>query len=397
MKILSPETKARLRSRSRLVHLGRDGEASHGFVNVPAYRGSTVLFPDVATLSTEDQRYTYGTHGTPTTDALAEAWTAIAGAAGTVLVPTGMAAIALALLSAVGAGDHLLVTDSAYQPARRFCNGMLKRMGVETTYYDPRAGAGIASLFRPNTRAVFVESPGSQSLEVQDVPAIAEVAHARGACVVADNTWATPLFFPPHTNGVDLAVEAGTKYLSGHSDLLLGLVSANSEWLKRLKRTERELAIPPGPEDVYLALRGLRTMELRLREAERQALALAEWLSARPEVLRVIHPARPDHPDHALWKRDFAGSSGLFSVVLRPASAEAVAAMLDGLELFGLGYSWGGFESLVIPFDCAPYRTATRWAPGGPALRFTVGLEDIDDLKDDLARGFERMKVASGA
>ncbi len=397
MKILSPETKARLRSRSRLVHLGRDGEASHGFVNVPAYRGSTVLFPDVATLSTEDQRYTYGTHGTPTTDALAEAWTAIAGAAGTVLVPTGMAAIALALLSAVGAGDHLLVTDSAYQPARRFCNGMLKRMGVETTYYDPRAGAGIASLFRPNTRAVFVESPGSQSLEVQDVPAIAEVAHARGACVVADNTWATPLFFPPHTNGVDLAVEAGTKYLSGHSDLLLGLVSANSEWLKRLKRTERELAIPPGPEDVYLALRGLRTMELRLREAERQALALAEWLSARPEVLRVIHPARPDHPDHALWKRDFAGSSGLFSVVLRPASAEAVAAMLDGLELFGLGYSWGGFESLVIPFDCAPYRTATRWAPGGPALRFTVGLEDIDDLKDDLARGFERMKAASAA
>ncbi len=397
MKTLSPETKARLRSRSRLVHLGRDSEASQGFVNVPPYRGSTVLFPDVATLSTEDQRYTYGTHGTPTTDALTEAWTALAGAAGTVLVPTGLAAIALALLSAVGAGDHLLVTDSGYQPARRFCDGMLRRMGVDTTYYDPRAGAGIASLFRSNTKAVFIESPGSQSLEVQDVPAIAEVAHARGACVIADNTWATPLFFRAHANGVDLAVEAGTKYLSGHSDLLLGLVSANSDWLKRLRRAERELAIPPGPEDVYLALRGLRTMELRLREAERQGLALAKWLGARPEVLRVIHPALPDHPDHALWKRDFAGSSGLFSVVLRPVSADAVAAMLDALELFGLGYSWGGFESLVIPFDCAPYRTATRWAPGGPALRFTVGLEDIDDLKDDLARGFERMKVASGA
>jgi cystathionine beta-lyase len=395
MKSLSPESKARLRSRSRFVHLGRDSEASYGFINLPAFRGSTVLFPDAATLKSNDQRFTYGTHGTPTTEALCEAWTALAGAAGTVLVPTGMAAIALALLTALKAGDHLLVTDSAYQPTRIFCNGMLKRMGVETTYYDPRLGAAIASLFRPNTKAVFVESPGSQSLEVQDIPAIAEVAHARGACVVADNTWATPLFFPPHANGVDLAVEAGTKYLSGHSDLLLGLVSANADWLKRLNRAARELAIPPGPEDVYLALRGLRTMELRLREAERQGLALAEWLGARPEVLTVVHPALPDHPDHALWKRDFAGSSGLFSVVLKPVSAEAVAAMLDGLELFGLGYSWGGFESLVIPFDCAPYRTATRWAPGGPALRFSIGLEDIDDLKDDLARGFERMKAAS--
>ena len=259
---------------------------------MPPYRGSTVLFPDVETLSTENQRYTYGTHGTPTTDALCEAWSALAGAAGTVLVPTGMAAIALALLSAVGAGDHLLMTDSAYQPARRFCNGMLKRMGVETTYYDPRLGAAIASLFRPNTKAVFVESPGSQSLEVQDIPAIAEVAQARGACVVADNTWATPLFFPPHAKGVDLAIEAGTKYLSGHSDLLLGLVSANADWLERLKRTERELAIPAGPEDVYLALRGLRTMELRLREAERQALALAEWLE-RPPGSVARHPPRP--------------------------------------------------------------------------------------------------------
>jgi cystathionine beta-lyase len=395
MKSLSPETKARLRSRSRLVHLGRDSEASQGFVSVPPYRGSTVLFPDVETLSTENQRYTYGTHGTPTTDALCEAWSALVGAAGTVLVPTGMAAIALALLSAVGAGDHLLVTDSAYRPARIFCDGMLKRMGVETTYYDPRLGAGIASLFRPNTKAVLVESPGSQSLEIQDIPAIAEVAHARGACVIADNTWATPLFFAPHAKGVDLAIEAGTKYLSGHSDLLLGLVSANADWLKRLRRTERELAIPAGPEDVYLALRGLRTMELRLREAERQALALAEWLGARAEVLRVIHPARPDHPDHALWKRDFTGSSGLFSVVLKPVSAGAVAALLDGLELFGLGYSWAGFESLVIPFDCASYRTATHWAPGGPALRFSIGLEDIDDLKDDLACGFERMNAAS--
>jgi cystathionine beta-lyase len=247
---------------------------------------------------------------------------------------------------------------------------------------------------RPNTAAVFCEAPGSLTFEMQDIPAIAEVAHARNACVIMDNTWATPLFFPPHDRGVDLAIEAGTKYLSGHSDLLLGLVSANQTWWKRLRATFDAFAMCAGPEDVFLALRGLRTMELRLREAEKQGLALAHWLAARPEVQRVLHPALPNDPGHAIWKRDFLGSSGLFSVILKPASERAVAAMLDGLELFGLGYSWGGFESLVIPFDCASYRTATKWAPGGPALRFQVGLEDIDDLTADLARGFERLKAA---
>ncbi|THD44579.1 MAG: cystathionine beta-lyase [Bradyrhizobium sp.] len=395
MKNLSPESKARLRSRSRLVHLGRDAETSQGFINLPAFRGSTVLFPDVATMKSRKQRYTYGTHGTPTIDALAEAWTAIAGAAGAVLAPTGMAAIAVALMSALSAGDHLLMTDSAYEPTRTFCQGTLKRMGVETTYYDPRIGAGIEALFRANTKAVFLESPGSLSLEVQDVPAIAAIAHARSACVIADNTWATPLNFPPHAHGVDLAIDAGTKYLGGHADLLLGLISANAAWLKRLAATHDEFAIPPGPEDVFLALRGLRTMEIRLREAERQSLELARWLGARPETLRVLHPALPDHPDHALWRRDFTGASGLFSIILKPVSERSVAAMLDGLELFGLGYSWGGYESLVIPFDCSRARSATRWAPGGPALRFSVGLEDIDDLKDDLARGFERLNATA--
>jgi len=226
MRNLDPEAKARLRRRSRLVHLGRDGEASQGFVNVPPYRGSTVVYPDVATLKSRGQRYTYGTHGTPTTDALCEAWSDLSGAAGTVLVPSGLAAIVVALMAAVEAGGHLLVTDSVYQPTRIFCDDALKRMGVETTYYDPRLGKEIAALMRPNTKAVFVESPGSQSLEVQDIPAIAEVAHAGGACVIADNTWATPLFFSPHAHGVDIAIEAGTKYLSGHSDLLLGLVTA---------------------------------------------------------------------------------------------------------------------------------------------------------------------------
>lgn len=390
---LTDETRASLKSRTRLVHLGRDGGQSQGFVNVPPFRGSTVLYPDMATLKSREQRYTYGTHGTPTTDALCSAWTDISGAAGTELVPSGLAAIVVALMTAVSAGDHLLMTDSAYGPARAFANGILKRMGVETTFYDPCIGAGIEALFRPNTKAVLTESPGSQSFEIQDVPAIAEVAHARGACVLMDNTWATPLLFPPHAHGVDMAIEAGTKYLSGHSDLLLGLVSANTEWFPRVRHTAGQMAIPAGPEDVFLALRGLRTMELRLREAERQGLAMARWLDERPEVLRVLHPALPHDPGHTIWKRDFLGSSGLFSVILKPVSEAAVAAFLDGLQLFGLGFSWGGYESLVIPFDCSSYRTATTWAPGGPALRFSIGLEDIGDLQVDLERGFARLKA----
>jgi cystathionine beta-lyase len=268
-------------------------------------------------------------------------------------------------------------------------------MGIETTYYDPAVGAGIAELIRPNTKAVLAEAPGSQSLDMQDIPAISAACRPRGICVVIDNTWATPLFFPPHARGADMAIEAGTKYLSGHSDLLIGLVSANAEWYPRLRAYIDLFAIPPGPEDVFLALRGLRTMDLRLREAERQGLALARWLRARPEVLRVIHPALPDYPGHEIWKRDFSGSSGLFSIVLKPVPEAAVAALLDGLELFGMGYSWGGYESLVIPFNCASYRTATRWAPGGPTLRFSVGLEDIEDLQEDLDRGFQRLRAAS--
>src|SRR5271166_5952172 len=392
---LTDETRASLRRRSRLVNLGRDTELSHGFVNVPPFRGSTVLYPDVATLKSRAQRFTYGTHGTPTTEALSSAWTDIAGAAGTVLVPSGLAAIVVALMTSLSAGDHVLITDSAYSPTRAFANRMLKRMGIETAYYDPSIGAGIEALMRPNSRAVLTESPGSETFEIQDVPAIAEVAHARGACVIMDNTWATPLFFSPHVHGVDMAVDAGTKYQSGHSDLLLGLVSANDAWFKRLYRCIDLMAILPGGEDVFLALRGLRSMELRLREAERQGLELARWLAERREVLRVIHPALPDNPGHKIWKRDFTGSSGLFSVILKPASEAAVAAFLDGLQLFGLGYSWGGYESLVIPFDCSSYRTATKWAPGGPALRFSIGLEDPEDLKADLDRGFARLTATS--
>ncbi len=388
----TPDSRAAMGARTRLVHAGRAPFDNHGFVNTAIWRGSTVLYPNTEELYARRQRFIYGTKGTPTTESLETAWSEISGAAGTVLAPSGLAAITLAMMTATKAGDHVLVVDSAYRPTRVFCDTVLKKFGVETEYYDPLAGAGVARLMRPNTSLVLVEAPGSQSFEMQDIPAIAEVAHARGACVAMDNTWATPLFFPPHARGVDLAIEAGTKYLSGHSDLLLGLVSANADWYPRLRETYDTFANCPGPEDVFLALRGLRTMELRLREAEKQALDFARWLQTRPEVSRVLHPALPDDPGHAIFKRDFLGSSGLFSVVLKPASRAAVAALLDGLELFGLGYSWGGFESLVIPFDCKTYRTATEWKPEGPALRFSIGLEDLDDLKADVERGFARLK-----
>ncbi len=390
---LTSQTRKGLKSRTRLVNAGRDVSEQHGFINMPAWRGSTVVFPTVEALKGRKARYTYGTKGTPSSEALEQAWSEIAGAQTTVLAPTGLAAVTLALLTAVKSGDHILVSDSAYGPTRHFCDTILKRLNVEAQYYDPYVGAEISGLMRSSTSAVLVEAPGSQSFEMQDIPAIAEVAHARGACVIMDNTWATPLFFPPHERGVDLAIEAGTKYLSGHSDLLIGLVSANPAWAKRLRETFDAFAMCAGPDDIFLALRGLRTMELRLREAERQGLGLANWFAARSEVKEVLHPALPGHRGHEIWKRDFLGSSGLFSIILNPASEKAVAAMLDGLELFGMGYSWGGFESLVIPFDCGTYRTATKWAPGGPALRFQVGLEDMSDLTADLVKGFARLQA----
>lgn len=380
--------------RTRLVTAGRNPDEQFGFINTPVYRGSTVLYPTMDALVHRKARYTYGTKGTPTIASLESAWTDLTGAAGTIIVPSGLAAVTIALMATVKAGDHVLVTDSVYQPTRHFCDTMLKRMGVEVDYFDPLIGAGIATLMRDNTTVVFTETPGSQTFEVQDVPAIAEVAHSRGAVVLLDNTWATPLFYPPHARGADIAIEAGTKYLGGHSDLLIGLVSANERWWPALRATFDAFGACAGPEDTFLALRGLRTMQLRLKEAERQALDLAAWLQTRPEVKWVLHPALPSCPGHEIWKRDFLGSSGVFSIVLQPASQKAVAAMLDGLELFGMGYSWGGFESLIIPFDCRGYRTASEWNPGGPCLRLQVGLEDLDDLKADLAEGFARLKAA---
>jgi cystathionine beta-lyase len=384
--------KRSLAAATKLVTAGRDPREQHGFVNTPIYRGSTVLYPSAEDFLKRNARYTYGTRGTPTVDALETAWSELSGAVGTVVVPSGLAAVALALLSCLKAGDHLLVTDSVYRPTRNFCDLMLKRFGVETTYYDPLLDAeGIGRLTRANTRAIFTESPGSQSFEMQDIPAIAVVAHARDAIVLLDNTWATPLFFPPHARGADIAIEAGTKYLSGHSDLLLGLVSANERCWKALRQTFDTMAICAGPEDVFLALRGLRTMSVRLAHHQESALRIARWLSQRPEVARVLHPALESDPGYAIWQRDFTGASGLFSVVLRPMPDAAAYAFVDALKLFGIGASWGGFESLVIPFDCTAYRTATTWAPGGPALRFHIGHEDVDDLIADMENGFQAL------
>jgi cystathionine beta-lyase len=383
-----------LETATTLVTAGRDPFAQHGFVNTPIYRGSTVLYRNTQDFLKRAARYTYGTKGTPTTESLEVAWTKLTGAAGTVLLPSGLAAISLALLSCLRAGDHLLVPDSVYRPTRNFCDTVLKRFGVETTYYDPLLASDIAREFKPNTRAVFTEAPGSLSFEMQDIPAIAEAAHARDAIVLMDNTWATPLFFSAHAHGVDLAIDAGTKYLSGSSDLLLGLVSANERCWKDLRATFDATAFCAGPEDVFLALRGLRSMRVRLMHQQESGLTIARWLAERPEVARVLHPALESDPGHAIWKRDFTGASSLFSIILKPMPDAAAHAFINALKLFGIGASWGGFESLAIPFDCATFRTATTWNPGGPGIRFHIGLEDVGDLIDDLERGFVAMRVS---
>ncbi len=385
-----------LKPETRLVTGGRDPQAYYGFVNPPVYHASTVLYPTAADQVAHRARYQYGRRGTPTSEALEGALMELEGpgCAAVSLLPSGLAAVSTALLSVLKSGDHLLVVDTAYRPTRTFCDNVLRRLGIETTYYDPMVGAGIAGLMKANTRAVFVEAPGSQSFEMQDIPAIAKVAHEEGALVLMDNTWATPLYFDALCKGVELSIQAATKYIGGHSDIMFGTVSANAATAPRLKEAVAQMGLCAGPDDIYLALRGLRTLAVRLARHNESGLTIARWLAARPEVARVLHPALETDPGHAIWKRDFTGASGLFSLVLKPASQKAVYTFMDTLTLFGMGFSWGGYESLVILFDCAEYRTATKWAPGGPTLRFHIGLEDPGDLIADLERGFEAMAAA---
>jgi cystathionine beta-lyase len=388
-KPLAPET--------ALVTSGRDTVAQKGFVNPPVVHGSTVLYPTAEDLHQHRGEFQYGRHGTPTTKALQQALAELEGprCAGVGLTPSGVSAISTTLLAVLKAGDHLLVCDSVYRPTRVFCDSFLTRYGIETTYFDPMIGERISGLFRPNTRAVMVEAPGSQSFEMPDIPAMAAAAHARDLLVIDDNTWATPLFHRSLEQGVDISIQAATKYIGGHSDIMFGTISANARAWPLVAEAIRLLGICAGPDDVFLALRGLRTLAVRLAHHQRAAIEIARWLGERPEVARVLHPALESDPGHAIWKRDFTGATGLFSIVLKPAPQQAVDAFLDELKLFGMGYSWGGYESLVIPFDCSSYRTATKWAPGGPTLRFHIGLENIEDLEADLARGFAAFKAAT--
>ena len=383
-----------------LAEAGRRPEWTRGVVNPPVWRASTILFEDCAALAAsnrrnEDGEFHYGRRGTPTQWALADALTALEpGAEGTMLYPSGVAAVACALLTILTPGDELLMVDSAYEPTRNFCRAVLAPMGIATRFYDPCIGADIAGLIGEKTRAIFLESPGSLTFEVQDVPAIVAAARARDVVTLLDNTWATPLFFPAIAAGIDLTILACTKYVVGHSDAMLGAVTAGPGRYAALRRTTQLFGQHVAPDDAFLGLRGLRTLAVRLRAHEAGALAVARWLAARPEVARVLHPALPGCPGHELWARDFTGSSGLFTVVLDGGDAAARAALIDGLDHFGIGFSWGGYESLALPIDPAPLRSARRWQGAGPAVRLHIGLEHPDDLIADLDAGLSRYRVA---
>jgi len=376
---------------TRLSHLGNDPAEYHGFVNPPVVHASTVLFPNARTMETRGQKYTYATRGTPTTDALCEAIDALEGSAGTILVPSGLAAVTVPFLAFLSAGDHALIVDSVYGPTRHFCDTMLKRLGVEVDYYDPLVGAGIEALIKPNTTLVHTEAPGSNTFEMQDIPAIAAVAHKHGAVVTMDNTWATPVYFRPLDFGVDVSIHAATKYPSGHSDILMGTVSANAKYWPQLHEANITLGICGAPDDAYQILRGLRTMGVRLERHYESALTIAKWLEAREDVAKVLHPALPSFPSHHIWKRDFKGASGIFSFVLKVDDPQKVKpkahAFLDALSYFGLGYSWGGYESLAILVNLSD-REIARAPAEGPVIRLQIGLEDVVDLKADIERGF---------
>lgn len=376
--------------------LGRDPHANHGIVNPPTFRASTILSPTLEAYTTKKPGAgSYGRYGTPTTFALQEAVAALEGGDLAIAVGSGKTAITSTLLTLLAPGDRLVVTDSVYGPTRRFADGLLHRFGIETIYIDPRIGAGIAAVLTPATKVVFLEAPGSLTFEIQDVPAAAAAAHRVGAVVVMDNTWASPLYFKPFEHGVDVSIQAATKYIGGHSDLMMGIVTAKGAVAERLERGVFDVATAAAPDDCYLALRGLRTLATRLPRHFASALAVAEWLQGRPEVEEVLHPALPSSPDHALWKRDFLGASGLFGFVLKSCSKAGLAAMLDHLELFGMGASWGGFESLLIPTDPTSLRTASAWERAGQTMRVHVGLEDPADLIADLAAGLDRLRAAA--
>ena len=384
---------------TKLVHAGRRSSQYHGVVNPPVLHASTILFDSLAELekagASTPGKVTYGRHGTPTRFLLEEAVAELEGGYGTLCVSSGVSAITNAILAFVKPGDHILVTDSAYFPTRNLCNTFLKKFGVETQYYDPTLGGDIAGLIRDNTALVWCESPGSLTFEMQDIPAITKAAHARDVKVLLDNTWASPILCRPFELGVDVSVQAGTKYIVGHSDVMLGTITTATEAdLLTIKKQILISGDAVGPDDCYLAQRGLRTLAVRLKQHHESGLKVAKWLQTRSEVKRVLHPSLPEDPGHAIWKRDFSGASGLFSFVMEPVEKAQLANMVDHMELFGMGFSWGGFESLILPSDPTKIRTATNWDEDGQLIRLHVGLEDPDDLIADLEAGFGRLKTA---
>ena len=393
-----PTSNKKYKDATVLAEEGRDSKKFDGAVNTPVYHASTVLFSTVDELwKSSGKKISYGRHGMPTHFALQDMASALEGGGTSVLVPSGLCACTLALLSFLSQGDHVLVTDGVYGPTRKFCDTTLRRLGIEVEYYDSALGKDIARHFRPNTKVVYLESPSSLTFEFQDVPAIAKVAHEKGALVLMDNTWATPLFFKPFDYGVDVSIISATKYYVGHADAMMGIVTAKGTPARRVAECRRSLGLSVGPDDVYATLRGLRTLETRLHRHQSNALELARWLKKRPEVSKVLHPALKTTPGHKIWARDFKGASGLFAVVLKPVSTKALKALLEKLSLFGMGYSWGGYESLVVPYKPQQIqRTVTPWTCSDILLRFHAGLESVDDLKEDLQAGFARMAKVAG-
>ncbi|MFC3783990.1 cystathionine beta-lyase [Sphingopyxis italica] len=400
---MSKNDDSNLRPTTKLVQGGRrpewtgDPRLGGGVVNPPVWRASTILYDNIADLkarghATHDKLY-YGRRGTPTVWALADALTGMEpGAEGTLLYPSGVAAISAGLLALLSPGDHLLMVDSAYEPTRAFCNSMLARLGIETTYYDPLVGAGIADLIRPETRLIFLESPGSLTFEVQDIPAITQIARARGVLTMLDNTWATPLLFPALVHGVDVTMMSLTKYVGGHSDVMMGSLTATKAVWPKLRSAAYQLGQSVSPDDCALMLRGLRTLDVRMRRQGENGLAVANWLAGRAEVGRVLHPALPGDPGHVIWSRDFAGASGLFGFTLNGADEAARTRFIDSLAHFGIGFSWGGYESLVVPSDPQTIRSAVAWTDPDPLVRLSIGLEDPADLVADLERGLAAMR-----
>ena len=388
----SPADRSKLKPATRIATASRSYN-EHGMVNPAVYHASTVTFPDVETLKTRNQPYQYGRRGTPTSRAIEEAIAELEGGYKCKVASSGLAAVTTALLAFLKTGDHLLMVDTAYHPVREFCDKLLKGLDIETTYYDPLIGEKLRTLIKPNTKVVYLETPGSQTMEMQDVPLLCKIAHEHNCIAMIDNTWSAGHYFKAFAHGCDVSVQAATKYIVGHSDAMFGSVVCNEKTWPQFCDAYETMGQFAGPDDMYLALRGLRTLDVRLERHQKSAIAVAEWLRGRAEVDTVLYPALSNAPGHEIWKRDFTGASGLFSLILKPTGDKAVAAMLDGLELFSMGYSWGGFESLIVPFK--PHRTATQWTAQGPALRLHIGLEHPEDLIADLDAGFTRMNAAT--